>query len=82
MQGLAFWFTTTTAFHRVFDSVSNMASSAQLAIAKASLLAALLKPDPEADLPACSRDEIEQFHGLFSAAVARCSPANVQVWNT
>lgn len=59
-----------------------MASSAQLAIAKASLLAALLKPDTEADLPACSRDEIEQLHGLLSASVTRCSPANVQVWNT
>ncbi|KAJ4389412.1 hypothetical protein N0V93_006880 [Gnomoniopsis smithogilvyi] len=60
-----------------------MASHAQLAITKASLLAALLKPAPAADsslpvLPACSRNEIEQLHGLLSAAAARCSPANVQ----
>lgn len=55
-------------------------ASAQLGIAKASLLAALLKAD--AGLPSCSRDDIEQFHGLLSAAVAQCSPTNVQVWNT
>lgn len=53
-------------------------ASAQLTIAKAGLLAALLKPD----LVPCPRDEIEQLHGLLSAAAARCSPANVQVWNT
>ncbi|ROW08812.1 hypothetical protein VMCG_02914 [Cytospora schulzeri] len=51
-------------------------ASAQLGIAKASLLAALLKAD--AGLPSCSRDDIEQFHGLLSAAVAQCSPTNVQ----
>lgn len=59
----------------------NMAA-AQLAIAKASLLASLLKADADADLASCSRDEIEQFHGLLNAAVAKCSPTNVQVWNT
>lgn len=57
-------------------------ATAQLTIAKASLLAALLKPDASADLPSCSRDDIEQFHGLLSAAATRCSPANVQVWTT
>lgn len=57
-------------------------TSAQLTIAKASLLAALLKADAESDLAPCSRDEIEQLHGLLSAAVTRCSPANVQVWIT
>ncbi|ROW09121.1 hypothetical protein VPNG_05707 [Cytospora leucostoma] len=51
-------------------------ASAQLGIAKASLFAALLKQD--AGLPSCSRDDIEQFHGLLSAAVAQCSPTNVQ----
>ncbi|KAI3396358.1 hypothetical protein diail_12248 [Diaporthe ilicicola] len=53
-------------------------ASAQLAIAKASLLASLLKADADADLASCSRDEIEQFHGLLTAAVAKCSPTNVQ----
>ncbi|KKY29873.1 hypothetical protein UCDDA912_g10200 [Diaporthe ampelina] len=53
-------------------------ASAQLAIAKASLLASLLKADADADLASCSRDEIEQFHGLLNAAVAKCSPTNVQ----
>lgn len=57
-------------------------ASAQLGIAKASLLAALLKPSPEAGLPPCSRDDIEQFHGLLSAAIAQCSPTNIQVWTT
>ncbi|KAL1881910.1 hypothetical protein Daus18300_000964 [Diaporthe australafricana] len=53
-------------------------ASAQLAIAKASLLASLLKADADADLASCSRDEIEQFHGMLTAAVAKCSPTNVQ----
>ncbi|PSS00791.1 hypothetical protein BD289DRAFT_423322 [Coniella lustricola] len=53
-------------------------NAAQLTIAKAGLLAALLKPDAGADLAPCSRDEIEQLHGLLSATAARCSPANVQ----
>lgn len=53
-----------------------MASSPQLAIAKASLMAALLRPDPTA----CSRDEIEHFHVLLNSAIAQCSPDNVQVW--
>jgi len=53
-------------------------ASAELAIAKASFAAVLFKPDPAS----CSRDDIEQFHGLLGAAIDRCSPANVQVWNT
>lgn len=57
-------------------------SAAQLAIAKTSLLVALLKAAADADLAPCSRNETEQLHGLLSAAVARCSPANVQVWTT
>lgn len=72
---------TTFSASFLHYGLSNMASaSAQLGIAKASLFAALLKPD--AALPSCSRDDIEQFHGLLSAAVAQCSPTNVQVWNT
>ncbi|KLU92723.1 hypothetical protein MAPG_11625 [Magnaporthiopsis poae ATCC 64411] len=51
-----------------------MASSTQLAIAKAPLMAALLRPDPTA----CSRDEIEHFHVLLKSAVDQCSPDNVQ----
>ncbi|KAJ9139394.1 RNA polymerase II-binding domain protein [Pleurostoma richardsiae] len=49
-------------------------ASAELAIAKASFAAVLFKPDPAS----CSRDDIEQFHGLLGAAIDRCSPANVQ----
>ncbi|KAL8373397.1 hypothetical protein RB599_000563 [Gaeumannomyces hyphopodioides] len=51
-----------------------MASSPQLTIAKASLLASLLRAEPTA----CSRDEIEHFHMLLHSAIAQCSPANVQ----
>lgn len=63
-------------------SSSSSSSAAQLAIAKTSLLVALLKPAADASLAACSRNETEQLHSLLSAAVARCSPANVQVWTT
>lgn len=52
--------------------------AAELAIAKASLSAVLFRPDPSS----CSRDEIEQFHGLLGETISRCSPTNVQVWHT
>lgn len=52
----------------------------QLAIAKAAFAAALLRPDAAALAP-CPRDDIEHFYALLAAAVAQCSPANVQVWN-
>ncbi|KAL8402257.1 hypothetical protein RB596_008860 [Gaeumannomyces avenae] len=51
-----------------------MAFSPQLTIAKASLLASLVRAEPTA----CSRDEIEHFHMLLDSAIAQCSPANVQ----
>ena len=50
-------------------------ASPELAIAKASFAAALLRPDPTS----VPRSDIDVFHALVSAAVARCSPANVQV---
>jgi hypothetical protein len=50
-------------------------SSAELAVARASLSAALFKPDPTP----CLRDDIEQFLSLLAAAITQCSPANVQV---
>ena len=52
-----------------------MASVAQLAIAKATLTAVLLRPDPEP----CSRDDIDEFTRLLALAATRCSPAHVQV---
>lgn len=52
--------------------------AAELAIAKASFSAVLFRPDPTS----CSRDEIEQFHGLLGETISRCSPTNVQVWHT
>jgi len=50
-------------------------ASPELAIAKASLSAALLRPEPTA----CSRDDIEHLHALLSAVATQCSPPNVQV---
>lgn len=52
-----------------------MMASPELAIAKASLSAALLRNEPKA----CERDDIEHFHALLHRAIAQCSPANVQV---
>jgi hypothetical protein len=52
-----------------------MASSAELAVAKASLSATLFRADPTS----CSRDDIDHFFALLNSAVAQCSPANVQV---
>ncbi|KAE8440967.1 hypothetical protein EG329_006156 [Mollisiaceae sp. DMI_Dod_QoI] len=48
--------------------------SHQLAIAKASFSAALLRPDPTS-LP---RESIEHFHSLLNAVVLQCTPGNVQ----
>ena len=50
-------------------------ASPQLAIAKATLVAVLLRPDPAP----CPRSEMDDFFGLVDATIARCSPANVQV---
>ena len=51
------------------------AAAAQLAIAKASLTAVLLRPDPTP----CSRADIDEFTRQLALTAARCSPANVQV---
>lgn len=50
-------------------------SSPQLAIAKVSFSAVLLRPDPVS----CPRSEIDQFLGHLDTTLLRCSPANVQV---
>jgi hypothetical protein len=52
-----------------------MASTAELAVAKASLSATLFRADPTP----CSRDNIDHFFTLLNSAIAQCSPANVQV---
>ncbi|KAH0562798.1 hypothetical protein GP486_002570, partial [Trichoglossum hirsutum] len=49
-------------------------ASHQLAIAKASFSAGLLRPDPTS-IP---RDEITHFHSLLEKAISQCSPTNVQ----
>lgn len=55
-----------------------MASAHQLAIAKASLTASLLRADPAP----VSRDEISIFHRLLEQTLAVCSPPNIQVATT
>ncbi|KAI9659782.1 MAG: hypothetical protein M1829_006544 [Trizodia sp. TS-e1964] len=49
-------------------------ASHQLAIAKASLAAGFLRPDPKP----VSRDEINKFHSLLESTISQCSPGNVQ----
>lgn len=55
-------------------------ASPELAIAKASLSAALLRKD--ASLPPCARSDVDAFNSLFHDVARRCSPQNVQVWHT
>lgn len=47
----------------------------QVAIAKASLAAGLLRPDPTS----VARDEITALHTSLDRALAHCSRANIQV---
>ncbi|KAL1877129.1 hypothetical protein Plec18167_004813 [Paecilomyces lecythidis] len=49
-------------------------ASHQIAIAKASFSAGLLRPDPTS----VHRDEIAAFHSALDKALSRCSPANIQ----
>ncbi|KAI9827704.1 MAG: hypothetical protein M1819_006905 [Sarea resinae] len=49
-------------------------ASHQLAIAKASLFACLVRPDPVA----VPRDDIAHFHILLDRALLQCSPTNIQ----
>lgn len=46
-----------------------------LAIAKASLAAGMMRPDPVPVL----RTEVSRFHTLLESLCTRCTPANVQV---
>jgi hypothetical protein len=50
-------------------------ASPQLAIAKVSFSAVLLRADPTS----CPRTEIDYFLGQLDATVSRCSLPNVQV---
>jgi hypothetical protein len=52
-------------------------ASHQLAIAKATFAASLLRPD--STFKSVPRDQVSQFHTLLDAAIVQCSPANVQV---
>ncbi|PUU83807.1 hypothetical protein B9Z19DRAFT_1172826 [Tuber borchii] len=51
------------------------AVSHQVAIARTSLAAGLLRPDPTA----VSRDDISSFHALLEQALSNCSPSNIQI---
>jgi hypothetical protein len=50
-------------------------ASHQIAIAKASFSAGLLRPDPTS----VPRDEITFFHNSLDRMLSHCSPANIQV---
>lgn len=50
-------------------------ASHQVAIAKASLAAGLLRPDPTS----VARDDITALHTSLDRALSHCSPANIQV---
>jgi hypothetical protein len=50
-------------------------ASHQIAIAKASFSAGLLRPDPTS----VPRDDITLFHLLLERALSHCSFANIQV---
>jgi len=52
-----------------------MASVHQIAVAKASLAAAFLRPDPIS----VSRHEISRFHGLLDNTVLSCTSTNIEV---
>jgi len=62
--------------HSLRQSLKIMTSH-QLAIAKATFSAGLLRPDPTS----LSRDEIASFHLLLNSVVLQCSPINIQVWS-
>ncbi|PLB42337.1 RNA polymerase II-binding domain-containing protein [Aspergillus candidus] len=53
-------------------------ASHQLAIAKASFSAGLLRPDPTS----VPRDEIVAFHTALDRALSHCTPANIQTCKT
>jgi hypothetical protein len=57
------------------STTSSVMASHQIAIAKASFAAGLLRPDPTS----VSRDDIATFHALLSSVVTECSPTNIQV---
>lgn len=65
---------TLTDNHHKSIHPSSMASH-QVAIAKASLAAGLLRPDPTS----VARDEITALHTSLDRALAHCSRANIQV---
>jgi hypothetical protein len=50
-------------------------ASPRIAIAKASLAAALFRPD----VTAVNRDSIAEFHKLLDSSLSACSASNIQV---
>ena len=51
-------------------------ASHSVAIAKASLAAGMIRPDPTS----ISKPEIAHFHTLLEDVLEQCSSANIQVW--
>lgn len=58
-----------------FNSNPIIMASHSVAIAKASLAAGMIRPDPTS----ISKPEIARFHTLLEAVLEQCSSANIQV---
>ena len=58
-----------------FEILPIVMASHSLAIAKASLAAGMIRPDPTS----ISKGEIAHFHTLLEAVLKQCSSANIQV---
>ena len=58
-----------------YSVIATMMASHSLAIAKASLAAGMIRPDPTS----ISKAEIARFHFLLEAVLKQCSSANIQV---
>ena len=57
------------------ESTSAIMATHSLAIAKASLAAGMMRPDPNP----VSRADVASFHALLEGLVDKCTPANVEV---
>lgn len=68
-------FCSSTQHLRAVNSVRASMASHSLVIAKASLSAVLMRPDPTT----VPRDQIAHFHELLDMCLVQCSPTNIQV---
>ncbi|RPA87095.1 hypothetical protein BJ508DRAFT_95971 [Ascobolus immersus RN42] len=65
----------SAAMQQLAAAKAALGNNNQLPLAKASLLASLLKPDP-VSVP---REEVVQFHIFLDSCLVICSPSNIQI---